>query len=184
MANFGFLKKALPWIGSAVQIAAPGPLGVLAGILTRKLGTEVPADQGKMGDAITMALGDPAQQEKLKEAELEFQKFMGQLNVTSLDDLATIAATDRASARSREEVIKDWTPRVLACAIIIFAVAIEGSLAWASMHRVVLSADSAVIVGRILGTMDSALTLVLAYYFGSSAGSVAKDKTISDIAKS
>jgi hypothetical protein len=38
-----------------------------------------------------------------------------------------------------------------------------------------------VVLGRILGTLDSALMLVLGYYFGSSAGSAEKTAAINKI---
>lgn len=86
-------------------------------------------------------------------------------------DRQRIAADDRKSARQREIDAHDsWTPRVLAALVVVGAFVGEG---YAMTH--VIPPGSEMLVGRVLGTLDGALMLVLAYYFGSSAGSAAKN---------
>lgn len=86
-------------------------------------------------------------------------------------DRQRIAADDRKSARQREVDAHDsWTPRILAGLVVVGAFVGEG---YAMTH--VIPPGSEMLVGRVLGTLDGALMLVLAYYFGSSAGSAAKN---------
>lgn len=85
-----------------------------------------------------------------------------------------IAADDRKSARQREIDAHDsWTPRALAGLVVIGAFVGEG---YAMTHAI--PTGSEMLVGRVLGTLDGALMLVLAYYFGSSAGSAAKNRIL------
>lgn len=174
MANLNFIKKALPWIGTAVQVALPGPLGNVAKILTDKLGKSVPADSTGIASTLEAALGDPALAEKLKEAEMQFQQAMQQQNFQHIEDLESIAAADRASARGREIALKDWYTKVLATLVVVLCFLGEGLY-----FRYGAPANaSPELIGRILGTLDSALILILSYYFGSSAGSAAKNDII------
>lgn len=176
MANLNFIKKALPWIGTAVQVALPGPLGNVAKLLTDKLGKSVSPDATSIASTVEAALGDPATAEKLREAELQFQQAMQQQNFQHVEDLESIAAADRANARGREIALKDKFPKILATVVVILCFLGEGLY-----FRFGAPANAAPeLIGRILGTLDSALILVLGYYFGSSAGSAAKNDIIAN----
>jgi hypothetical protein len=66
---------------------------------------------------------------------------------------------------------KSMTPTVLTWIIVTVTLVAEGLLLF---HAMPPGADP-LILGRILGTMDSALMLVLGFWFGSSHGSQNKD---------
>lgn len=176
MANLNFIKKALPWIGTAVSVAIPGPIGMIAKLLTDKLGKPVAPDATKIGEAIETAVGDPQQVAALKEAELAFQQQMTAMGYQHETELEQIAAADRASARSREVQVRDWTPRTLAFIVVALCFAGEGIY----FRYGAPSNASPELIGRILGTLDSALILVLSYYFGSSAGSDRKTELLAN----
>ena len=106
----------------------------------------------------------------LKQAEADLQKHMADLGVQE-DQLAY---ADRDSARKREETVKDWTPAMLAWLVVGLTVAGEGLMMFYGTPKTV----DPIVLGRVLGTWDSALMLVLGYYFGSSAGSAAKTDAI------
>ena len=72
--------------------------------------------------------------------------------------------------------MKDWTPRILAAGVVCLTFCGEG---WILTHGYP-SNVAGELVGRILGTLDSALMLVLAYYFGSSAGSDRKTEILAN----
>lgn len=89
-----------------------------------------------------------------------------------------IAANDRDSARQREVQVKDRTPAVLAALITVGFFSVLGYMLAKGLPE----------VGReplliMLGALGSAWTGVVAYYFGSSAGSRDKDYTIHNMGK-
>jgi hypothetical protein len=168
------LKQVIAAIAPTVGTALGGPFGTLAGtVLAKALG--VPADDGKSIDA-AIASGDPEVLLKLKQAEMDFKARMAELGLSE----EKLSFDDRASARSREVAVKDNTPRIIAYAVIVLVLVAEGSMFFVGQPKGI----DGVVLGRILGTLDSALMLVLGYYFGSSSSSARKDATISTMANS
>jgi hypothetical protein len=181
MAFTDVLKKSFPFISAAASLG--GPLGTMAASLVgNALGlTKTPANNGdSISNAIALAFADPTQRAALLKAEQDFQVQMQQLGYQHSEEIEQIAEKDRDSARNREIQVKDWTPRILAFIVVILCFGGEG---FYFMHGSPANA-SGELIGRILGTLDSALILVLSYYFGSSAGSDDKTKTLSAIASS
>lgn len=179
MAFTDILKKAFPYISAASSLG--GPLGTMAAAavgaalgLNKPLGSAPDA----LANAIAAAFADPAQRAALLKAEQDFQVQMQQLGYEHAEEIENIAALDRDSARKREVQVKDWTPRILA--FVVVALCFFGE-AYYFMHGSPSNA-SPELIGRILGTLDAAVMLVLSYYFGSSAGSDEKTKTLSNIA--
>ena len=78
-----------------------------------------------------------------------------------------------ASARKREVLTGDFTPKVLAAAITI---GFFGILFWMFVHGVPKNGNEALLL--MLGALQTAFTGVIAYYFGSSAGSKAKNELL------
>lgn len=169
------LRKAFPFISAASSLG--GPLGVMASAAVGKaLGVDkAPTDAAGLEKVIAGALGDPTQRAALLKAEQDFQLQMQELGYQHAEELEQIAAKDRDSARNREIQVKDFTPRILAGLVIVAAFGGEG---WILTHGYP-SNIAPELVGRILGTLDSALILVLSYYFGSSAGSAEKTRLLS-----
>lgn len=169
--NFGqTAKQVLATVAPVLGLALGGPFGGLAGnLLAKALGT---SDPKLMEAAITST--DPDILLKLKQADLDFQAHMTELGI----ERDKLSFDDTANARGREIAVKDWTPRIIAYLVIVLVLIAEGSMFFVGQPK---SVDG-VVLGRILGTLDSALMLVLGYYFGSSAGSSNKDSTISSLA--
>lgn len=170
-------KKAFPFISAAAGLG--GPLGTMAATAFGKaIGVDgVAANQDGMSDALTAAMSkDPDVMLKLKQAEQDFALQMQELGFKQVDDLLNMDVADRANARAREVAVRDNTPKILAYGVVALAAGAEGYMLIHGIKTVDPSA--AVIVGRILGTLDTALVMVLSYYFGSSSGSQAKDATI------
>src|ERR1700758_3369298 len=117
MANFSFIKKALPWLGTAASLAAtavPGA-GPIVAIATKLLSSAIsqPVTPASMADVLTQALGDPAQLAALKQAEMAFQQSMQQMNYQHESDMETIAEKDRDNARQMQVQGKSQMPAVL-----------------------------------------------------------------------
>ena len=179
--NFtGVFRKVFPFLSAAAALG--GPLGTMAAALVgNALGMEKPpAGSGDaISNAIALAFADPTQRAALLKAEQDFQVQMQQLGYQHAEEIEAIAEKDRESARNREVQVKDWTPRILAFVVVVLCFSGEG---WYFMHGTPQAAAPE-LIGRILGTLDSALILVLSYYFGSSSGSASKDATIANFAQ-
>jgi hypothetical protein len=155
---------AAPTIGTALG----GPLGGLAGTFVSKaLGVD---DEQA---AVEKLNTDPAALAQLRSAELDFKQHLDDNQIS----LEQIAAADRASARGREVQLHDRTPSILAWTIVgaFIAMAAAVLFGWAVAEST--------IAGTIIGYLSAKCELVIAYYFGSSAGSKAKDAALAEIAK-
>lgn len=169
------LKKAFPFLSAAASLG--GPLGTMAAAAiggALGLGKSPAPTTDAISTAIATAFADPAQRAALLKAEQEFQLQMEALGYQHAEEIEQIAAKDRDSARNREVQIKDRTPKILAAVIIAATVVVESYVTIAVFHHQTFDTQGAVIIGRILGMLDTSVGLVLAYYFGSSAGSAAK----------
>ncbi len=91
---------------------------------------------------------------------------LAKLNAAHQEALATTDASDRNSARQREMTIKDWTPALLAAGI---TAGFFGILAYLMLYSP--PAGSRDVLNIMLGSLGTAWVSVVAYYFGSSAGS-------------
>lgn len=87
--------------------------------------------------------------------------------------LEAIDQADRASARGREMVLRDWTPSSLAWLFVLIFAAAQ----WFVFTHP-LPAGSETLIARVLGTLDMAVGMILGYYFGSSASSRSKEQLI------
>lgn len=163
------LRKIAPAVSTILGVAGTGTgiplLSIAANTISEITGKPVKPDVGEIEDVINRLSPDQLLQlkEKDKDVELQLQK----LGFENVQTLAKIDADDRASAREREKVVRDKTPQILAYSVVALVIAIDG---WGLIHG--FSANTApVLIGRIQGTLDAALVLVLSYYFGSSFGS-------------
>ena len=159
------VRTVAPTIASAVG-------GPLAGMATRAISEALlgkpDGSEQELADAAARAT--PEQLLALKNAENDFAVKMRELDI----DLERIANQDRDSARNREVQTKDWTPRVLAGLI---TVGYFGVLFYMLRNGLPQHGGSEAML-VMLGTLGTAWGGVVAYYFGSSAGSKAKDEAI------
>ena len=171
MASFdwrGIVGAVAPTIGTALG----GPLGGMAAqAITGALGIKADAKEGDIARAVAAAT--PDQLLAIKKAEIEFNARMRELDI----DLERIAADDRNSARQREVQTRDWMPRVLALLVVAgflatIAAVLSGHVE--GLRDPIMSTT----VGTVIGFVSAKAEQVIAYYFGSSAGSRAKDNLI------
>lgn len=161
-AILNLVRTVAPSIASAVG-------GPLAGMATRAISDALLGKPDGTEQELEKAVASatPEQLLALKKAEQSFSVKMRELDI----DLERIANADRDSARSREVSLRDWTPRVLAGLI---TVGYFGVLFWMLRFGLPNTGSSEALL-VMLGALGTAWGGVVAYYFGSSAGS--KEKT-------
>lgn len=167
-------KKVVASVAPMLGAALGGPLGGMAGqILGSLLGVD-PKDPKAIEKAVLSATPDKLLE--IQKAEADFKLQMEKLGFENEQALLRLETDDRASARRREVDSGDsWTPRILAACVVGGWIAVQ-----AFLLRSVIDNSMRDLVARMLGTLDSALMLVLSYYYGSSAGSFLKSKLLSD----
>lgn len=158
-------KQVLATVAPLLGTALGGPFGGLAGtLLAKALGT---TDPKAMDAAITST--DPDILLKLKQADNDFQAQLKALDISE----EKLSFDDTANARAREVSVHDSTPHVLAYGITVGFFGILGYLLWNGKP------PGGDVMMVMLGSLGTAWTGIVAYYFGSSAGSADKSATIS-----
>lgn len=164
--------QVLRTVAPTIALAVGGPFGPLAATaISAVLGT-APGDSKAAEAALLTAT--PDQLLALKKAENDFTVQMKTLDISE----EKLTFDDVASARGREIAVKDSTPKILAYAVTLGFFGILGYLLYEGKP------PGGDVIMVMLGALGTAWTGIVSYYFGSSAGSASKDKTISDIAKS
>lgn len=161
------IKTVAPWIGTALG----GPLGGMAvEAASNALGLSE-----KTTGALKQALAGatPEQMLALKQADDTFAIQMQQLGFAHTEALEKLSADDRNSARQREMTVKDWTPMILAYGVTL---GFFGVLA--AIMLTTVPAASRDVLNIMLGSLGTAWTGVIAYYFGSSDGSARKTELL------
>lgn len=158
------------------------------GIVKTVAPTVASALLGPLGGAAVAAIGGiigipDATQDTIKQVILD-----GQLTQQNLADLrklelqyqadekergfryAELEFRDRDSARDMAVQTKSITPSALTWIIVALVLGFEGAILFYGVPAGV----SEIVLGRVLGTLDTSLAMVLAFWFGSSHGSAQK----------
>jgi hypothetical protein len=154
------LATVAPWIGTALG----GPLGGLAvEAAANALGLT-----DKTADALKSALGGatPEQMLALKQADQAFSLQMQALGFKQVTDLEAIAANDRKDARAMQVAKPSRVPAILATIITVgyFGILIGIMRGWLSIN------DSQALL-LMLGSLNTAWGVVLAYWYGTTRDS-------------
>ena len=156
-------KKTLARVAPAIATALGGPFaGVAVKVAADALGLDA-ADEDAVAQAV--ASGDPNVLVKLKEANQRFLLEMRRLDVRE-DELAV---EDRRSAR--ETYARTRSALVPLLAVLV----IGGFLAMVYMVLMGITPVQGALAGTLIGYVSAKAEQVIAFYFGSSAGS--KEKT-------
>ena len=178
------LKTALATIAPTIATMLGGPL---AGSAVAALEGALGLAPGSGADAITKVVqtgmtpetiaavrkADQEHTEKLRQMDIDVLK----LNADHEAALAQIDAGDRDSARKREIAIGGWTTPVLAWVVVGSSIALGGAVVAGFVTK---DPTQATLVGTVLGYVFSEAKQVLAYHFGSSAGSARKDELLAN----
>lgn len=165
----GVLGAVAPWLATAIG-------GPMAGQAVRSISNAIGLKADAKIDDVQAALeagqltGD--QLVALKKADQDFQAAMTIAGFENIQKLEQLAAQDRDSARQREDKVRDNTPKVLAYVIVGSFIGVV--IATISGHSKV---DS-VLAGTLIGYLSAKCEQVIAYYFGSSAGSAEKTQLL------
>jgi len=141
--------------------------GPLAGLAVTAVSKALGIDEDKVQDVIDSGKLNAEQIASLKQAEIELQRQAQELGL----NFEQLAVQDRASARDLQKETKSVIPPVLSILVTIGFFGILGGL----MSGKIMTSDALMLM---LGSLGTAWTGIIAFYFGSSASSQAKDKMI------
>lgn len=160
----GKLKRLIGAAAPTLGAVLGGPLGGMAGkFVADALGVD---DERQ---ALELLETDPEALLKLKQAELDFEARMEELDV----DLAKVMAEDRAGARALAQAKGIW-PQVVLSALFIAGYFVIVGLFFSSTLEVPMSDAFNV----LMGVLTAAVPQILAFWFGSTSGSARKTEII------
>lgn len=158
-----WLKQVAPTIATALG-------GPLAGMAVSAISKAIGVDEKDVGDLINNNKLNADQIAQVKLAEIELQKQANELGL----NFEALAVDDRKSAREMQATTRSIVPPLLAASVTIGFFAILGGMMFGKMSV----ADNTALT-MMLGSLGTAWTGIIAYYFGSSAGSQAKTDLLS-----
>ena len=162
------LKQFGPLLGQLAPSIATALGGPLAGVAVKTLSSALFGHEDGTEEQISeaMAAATPDQLAAIKKIDADFKVQMKSLDI----DLERIAAGDRDSARKMQSETKDWVPKILA---IVITLGFFGILIWMLLNGMPKTGTEALLM--MLGALGTAWTGVVNFYYGSSAGSKAKN---------
>jgi hypothetical protein len=152
-----WLKMIAPTLATAIG----GPFGAMAYGVVAKVMNISPEDAQQTLETGKLTAEQIA---AVQLAEVELKARAQELGL----DFAKVAADDRKSAREMQSTTRSFMPPVLGLIVTLGFFGILGGL----MFGVVKTSDALMLM---LGSLGTAWTGIVAFYFGSSAGSQAKD---------
>jgi hypothetical protein len=152
-----WLKQIAPTVATALG-------GPLAGMAVSAISKAIGVDEDKVQDLITNNKLTADQVAQIKLAEIELAKQAQELGL----NFEKLEVEDRKSAREMQAATRSMMPPLLASAV---TVGFFGIVVMMFFNQVD-SNNPAILM--MLGSLGTAWTGIIAYYFGSSAGSQAK----------
>lgn len=168
--NFG--KQALSILNTVAPTIATALGGPVVGLAVKALQGFFGVTSEKDLDA-AVAGATPEQLVQMKKIDNDFKVQMA--NIGFEED--KLVYDDVASARQREEAVKDWIPATLAIGV---TVGFFGILSWMLVKGVPKESDVLLVM---LGSLGTAWTAIIGYYFGSSIGARRNADALAVIAK-
>jgi hypothetical protein len=157
----------MEWLAQIAPGIATALGGPLAGLAVTAISKALGIDEKDVQATIESGKLSSEQLASIKQAELELQKQAQQLGL----DFEKLATDDRKSARDLQAATKSVVPPILAFSV---TVGFFGIL-FALMMGYAQKSDELMIM---LGSLGTAWTGIIGFYFGSSAGSQDKDKML------
>ena len=155
-----WLKQIAPTIATAIG-------GPLAGLAVDAISKAVGIDPKDVNKTIAEGKLTADQIAQIKTAEIAMAARAQEMGL----DFEKIAVDDRKSARQMQSTTQSWIPGIMAIAVTIGFFGILVGL----MTEHFKTSDALMLM---LGSLGTAWTGIIAFYFGSSAGSQAKDQLL------
>ena len=162
------LKQFGPLLGQVAPTIATALGGPLAGVAVKTLSSALFGHEDGTEEQISEAMSSasPDQLAAIKKIDADFKVQMKSLDI----DLERIAAGDRDSARQMQIANKDWLPKALA---VFITFGFFGILIWMMAFGLPKTGVEALLM--MIGSLTSAFGGIVQFYYGSSAGSKAKN---------
>lgn len=157
------LRTLVPTVASALL----GPLGGAAISAVGSILGIPEATQESIAAAIQTGQLTPEQVGKLKELELQYQNDEKERGFR----YAELEFKDRDSARQAN--VQGGTQKMLFSLSLVLLILTLGSEIWVLFNGIPPNTPE-LVIGRVLGLLDSVALMVLAYWYGSSSGSFSK----------
>jgi len=157
----------MDWLAQIAPGIATALGGPLAGLAVTAVSKALGIDEKDVQSTIESGKLTSDQLTSIKQAELELQKQANELGL----DFEKLAVDDRKSARDMQTATHSFIPPVLS---ILVTMGFFGILIGLMTDHVVKS-DALLLM---LGSLGTAWTGIIAFYFGSSAGSQKKDELL------
>lgn len=157
----------MSWIEQIAPTIATALGGPLAGLAVDAVSKAIGVDPKDVQDTINSGKLSAEQIASIQQAELTLKTKAQEMGL----DFEQLAVTDRKSARDMQMTVRSWIPPILAIGITIGFFGIM----YGMMSGHVQSSEALMI---LLGSLGTAWTGVISFYFGSSASSQAKDQLL------
>ena len=157
----------MSWIESIAPTIASCLGGPLAGLAVEAVSKAIGVDPSSVQDTINSGKLTADQIASIQSAEIALKAKAQEMNL----DFEQLAVQDRKSARDMQTTTKSFIPPLLA---LIITLGFFGILV-GMMTGKVTSSDALML---LLGSLGTAWTGVISFYFGSSASSQNKDQLL------
>ena len=158
----------MEWLKTIAPTIATALGGPLAGMAVSAVAKAIGVSPDEVQDVISSGKLTAEQVASIQLAELELKKQAQSMNL----DFAKLIAEDKKSARDMQIATKSWIPALLAVFVTLGFFGILLGL----MTEHFKTSDALMLM---LGSLATAWTGVMAFYFGSSASSQAKTELLS-----
>jgi len=157
----------MEWLKTIAPTIATALGGPLAGMAVSAVAKAIGVSPDEVQDVISNGKLTAEQVASIQLAELELKKQAQSMNL----DFAKLIAEDKQSARDMQIATKSWIPALLAVFVTVGFFGILLGL----MTEHFKTSDALMLM---LGSLATAWTGVMAFYFGSSASSQAKTELL------
>jgi hypothetical protein len=158
----------MSWLEQVAPTIATALGGPLAGLAVTAIAKVIGVDEKDVQNTIDSGKMSAEQIAQIKIAEIEFQKQTQELGL----NFEKLATDDRKSSREMQIATKSWVPSVLS---MLVTIGFFGILIWLMVHPADTANTPLMIM---LGSLGTAWTGIIAFYFGSSAGNSRKDEML------
>ena len=158
----------MDWLKTIAPTIATALGGPLAGMAVSAISKAIGCDPNEVQNIISSGKLTAEQVASIQLAELELKKQAQSMNL----DFAKLTAEDKKSAREMQIATRSWIPPVMALGVTCGFFGILFGLMYGQIQH-------APQIDIMLGSLGTAWTGIISFYFGSSAGSQAKTELLS-----